>query len=417
MLALAALPRAALAQSGLAQVISKSQAEGVKKLVLVAVERGISSLPPSTGQAYSYDWNPEIETFERSGFAGPVSFRTPATIGPGHLSVRVASSFFSLSKHYDPIDYEFTDTSSKAKYYGRIGLEPRASVGIISTALTYGWSDSLEFNLNLPIVIADVSATQTFACACSEAVTRSYAPGIQSLAALDQGLAGGSLTLKKQPLQRMLLSDQELARQGLSKSQSASFSSGTSAGLGRAGLGVKWVLLTSRLVDVAFVPDLLLPSPSEDAYAGSDTFAVVPRMVAMGPGEGRYKLHLEAGYDYDFDVAELRRFEWRAGASAAFKSVTIDAGVAGATYAAETKWTSQSGTIPLMPGNPQLTANVDYRALGNANSGGGTTVDFLAGTRIEVVDGAMITGSVSVALDDSGLRADAVGTLAFEYYF
>ncbi len=58
----------------------------------------------------------------------------------------------------------------------------------------------------------------------------------------------------------------------------------------------------------AFSLGMALPSPSEDEYAGSASFAIYPRLIGAVPITDVVATRLDVGYEYDVDNSSLRRF-------------------------------------------------------------------------------------------------------------
>jgi hypothetical protein len=125
----------------------------------------------------------------------------------------------------------------------------------------------------------------------------------------------------------------------------------------------------------------------------------------------RVKLHVDTGYDYDFDNNELRRFVWNFGPSLALTWGTLDAGVGGSKFNQGITWTP--ATAPYASGNGNAGT---IQALGD-NALGSNYVDALGGIKIRLGDRSVISGAVNVPINDQGFRAAAVGTVAAELYF
>src|SRR5882672_5366874 len=60
---------------------AQCRADAASKMIVLGVQQGISSLPPTSGQSFSYEFNPELDTYVTSERLGPTSFRAPQTIG------------------------------------------------------------------------------------------------------------------------------------------------------------------------------------------------------------------------------------------------------------------------------------------------------------------------------------------------
>src|SRR5262245_57844797 len=86
----------------------QDRADAASQMIVLGVQQGISSLPPTSGQAFTYDYNAELGTFVESEQLGPTVLRSTQTIGANRLSLRFATSYFELGETFDPINYSAT---------------------------------------------------------------------------------------------------------------------------------------------------------------------------------------------------------------------------------------------------------------------------------------------------------------------
>src|SRR5262249_15695617 len=118
--------------------------------------------------------------------------------------------------------------------------------------------------------------------------------------------------------------------------------------------------------------------------------------------------------DYDFDVAELRRFVWDVGTSVAWNRFSVDVGVGGPKFDEGIQWTpSTARAVSGMSGplvDETITAQENNRLAPNF-------LDFLVGVKVRRSNSSVLSGAVNVPVNDEGLRPIAVGTVGFEYYF
>jgi hypothetical protein len=124
---------------------------------------------------------------------------------------------------------------------------------------------------------------------------------------------------------------------------------------------------------------------------------------------------MDAGYDYDFEEGELRRFVWNGGASVPVaRWLTFDFGAGGSIFDVPIRWTPSVST-GRGPSGELVTATVVPG--GEGNELGDEFVDFLGGFKVRLGDRAVLSGSVTTPLNSQGFRADAVGTIAIEGYY
>ena len=83
----------------------QARADAAGRMVILGVQQGISSLPPTSGQSIVYEFDPELSTFVPSEQLGPTSFRSTQTIGKGKWSLRGSMTYFRLHQTFGPIKY------------------------------------------------------------------------------------------------------------------------------------------------------------------------------------------------------------------------------------------------------------------------------------------------------------------------
>lgn len=144
--------------------VSQGQVDAVNQMIVLGVQQGISSLPPTSGQAFTYDFNDELGTFVESEQLGPTVLRSSQTIGANRLSVRFATSYFELGETFDPIVYQATGgpIPPGEKAYTSFGMSADANVVLFNLGATYGITDRIEATLNIPFSVVDARASEIF---------------------------------------------------------------------------------------------------------------------------------------------------------------------------------------------------------------------------------------------------------------
>lgn len=392
----------------------QSRTDAARQMIVVAIQQGISSLPPTSGQSFTYRFDEEIQSWQPTERLGPTSFRVPETIGQGNASVRVAGSYFDLDESFGPADYRAEDLDGNVLGFTKFGLDASARVGLFNLAANYGVTNRIELFINVPVVVTNVQASQSFLVALEDVnvpladVRVSVAPTIADVNALLKPSCTEFDCLRVRSAS-ISAYDNALRTNGFT---GLDFNEGTNSGVGRISIGGKALLYDAETFQVAFMPEFFLPSPSEAEFAGSDTPAILPRVVGAARLTELVRFHLDAGYDYDFEEDELRRFTWNVGSSLAFSRVTVDFGVGGSKFNSGITWTPDRADFGDANGN--IIGNVF--AVGD-NTLGDNFVDFLGGVKYRLTDRVVISGAVNVPLNDEGFRAAAVGTLAAEIYF
>lgn len=380
----------------------QDRANAARHMIVLAVEQGIASLPPVSGQAFSYEYDPATDTYARSKRLGPTSLRSTQTIGEGKLSLRLATSYMELADSFGPMTYALAPEDPSLpgpRGFAKFGLTAKAKVGLINLAASYGLTQRLELTLNVPLVVVDVQASQSFT---TRPDTLSVPPG--------QAVLSGAST--QEGLDELLRTGGLVFRRETFRDLGFSFNDGTHVGLGRISVGGKAVLYAGQRLRLAVTPEFFFPSPNEAQFAGSESASIAPRLVAQLSLAEWLKLHQDAGYDYDFSEAELRRFVWDTGVSVPLRRLTFDCGIGGSVFDTPIEWTPRVALGAATATFPATTAT----ALGD-NTIGDTFIDMLLGIKLRVSDHAVISGAVTVPLNDQGFRPAAIGTLAVEQYF
>ena len=127
----------------------QARADAASRAIVLAIQQGISALPPTSGQSLVYEYNPRTDVFDRSEKLGPFSIRAPETVGQGNLSLRAAASYFALPVTLGPIDYrlEFDDPEVSQPVFAKFGTKIDANVGVFDFTLNYGITRDIEANL------------------------------------------------------------------------------------------------------------------------------------------------------------------------------------------------------------------------------------------------------------------------------
>ena len=407
-LALAVLLAASPFRAGtlLAQTNSfgvQERADAAKEMIGLAVQQGISSLPPTSSQSFSYEYDPNKDTYLRSQRLGPTVLRSPQTIGAGHFSLRMAVSYFELADSLGPIDY-LVDSPTCAKGSAtRFGLDASVKVTLLNLAASYGLTNRIQVDANLPVVVTNAQASDRFLTfpdqtSQSEGVVACVAPRD----AIGPSLANHQLAI---------------GRLGFNRA-GAEFPDGTNSGVGRISIGGKILLYSGQRLRFAVAPEFFFPSPNEGELAGSASAAILPRVIVGVKVVEPLRVFLDTGYDYDFDHNELRSFVWNSGMSIANARASVDLGAGGSQFNQGIKWTPSSASFPACIAEPCSGTNVvpaTITAL-EGNRLGTTFVDFLFGLKLRVSEQATLTGAVNAAVNNEGFRADAIGTIALEWY-
>lgn len=384
--------------------LQQSQADAARRMIELGVEQGIASLPPSTGQSFSYEYSPERDTYVRTKHLGPTVLRSPDPLRNGAFSLRLAASYFEIDKSFKPIDYQ--TANPQGVLFTKFGLDARVRVALLNLAASYGITNRIEARISVPVVFADARAQAKYLVSKGDANTQP--PSEVDLAFLPDRNRLNQQICPAAPTCTLVYRQDSFKHLGLD-----SFGEGTNVGVGRISAGVKALLYKGQRVEVAVEPDLFFPSPNEAQLAGSNSFAVLPRVVGAFTITEWLRFYTDIGYDYDFDVQELRRFVWNSGASMPVGRWAFDVGVGGSEFQKAIKWTPDAAPV-IDPLNPRVTLGRFDKLADEDNALATTFLDFLLGVKMQIAENVVLSAAVVVPVDDAEFRPAALGTLAIE---
>lgn len=406
----AALAVTALLSIGAAQAQNPNQfggqdrANAASQLVLFGVDRAIAALPAVSGQAVTYEFDPATDAFVRATRLGSTVLPSTQTIGQGALTLQIAASYFEQSESFTPINYLFTrDDLPTEPIVAKVGLNVRARVTLINLAATYGLTQRIQLGISLPISVVEAQAQQVFS-------TRRSLLDLPPPQAVISGarVQNGNVQAAVKTLNQSLGPGKPLAlRTDTFSALGYDFNDGTHAGVGRIALGSKGLLYSYQRLQFAAAGDVLLPSKSEAEFAGPDSYAIYPRVIASLRPADAITLSTDLGYCYDFSHAELQRFAWTVGGSFGSERFSLDLGLSGSEYARSIEWTPA-----VVHGYPQTTGV----ALDDATTGT-TLVSAVLGGKVRVAEATVIAGGLSVPIVNLAFQPDVLGSLAVEYTF
>jgi hypothetical protein len=193
---------------------------------------------------------------------------------------------------------------------------------------------------------------------------------------------------------------------------------GSASGRSDVVIGGKGALLDRKSVQLAAGLDVRIPSGDELNFLGSGTFGVRPYVSFSR--QHRFSQHVNFGYQWNGDSI--------LNASAAGAKQTLPTDIfymAGASVEAKRRLTVTGDVIGKhFYNSPRLAAPtpVAIPNIGNALSvqpyvGGFTSTDLSVGFKYRTVSHLVVTGNVTMKLDDAGLRARAIPLGGLSYSF
>ena len=140
----------------------QDRSNAASEMIVLGVQQGISSLPPTSGQSFTYTFDPDMRTYVPCEQLGPTSFRSPQTVGAGRFSFRVATSYFELANTKAPIPYLAEQPPGTPFAVIGFGQQAHAKVGLLNLSMNYGLVNRFEVMLNLPVAIVNAQANEIF---------------------------------------------------------------------------------------------------------------------------------------------------------------------------------------------------------------------------------------------------------------
>lgn len=410
-IALVAFASVPAASAALAQEAPRALAAGGSATVVQVVQQAINILPPASSQAFYFDYDESLGVITSTERVGSTVFREPRTLPEGRWAVRGTAAYFGLSGRV-ATEYQQRDRQQFAAY----GTELSVNAGIFSLAATYGLTSSIELELGIPITIVDASQTLLLpvnpraleppvSCnfTSSRPCPRATVPTLQDARTLARGRP---VTFEEGGV------DKTVALTGVPTDviTPGSFSEGTSVGLGRVSVGSKVRFLSGEHFALAALPQVFLPSPSSDEFAGPDSTALAIGVLGSYAPESWLQAIVDVGYEWDTESTALTRFAWSAGVSLPTEHVTIDLGMSGSVYQNGVAWSPK--VLPDAEESRSLVA-VDEDAV-RLDS---TFAELLIGFKVPLGSALALSGSVAVPVDGAEFRPAALGTIGVEAYF
>ncbi len=380
----------------------QDRAEAAERLVRLAVQQGVTSLPPTAGQGAAYEYDAKKGTFVRSTVLGPSALRTTRSIGKGKLALRVATSYFEFEESFDPIVYQVEPQDPQLpgpRGFVGFGLQARAKTGIVTASATYGVGSRFDVSLTVPAVVVHASAAQDFSARPSTlSLPAMEAPvgGAPTREEFDAALGAGALVYRRESFSDL----------------GFDFEDDTHVGLGQVGLTGRALLFPGTRWRLGLASELFLPSPSADELAGSDSFAFAPRVVVERIVTRRGRLIFEGGYHYDFSEPELRHALGSGGVSWATSRWSVDCGVRGMVFDRAIAWS------PSLALGRQTNSFPATRLLALEDAALPTHfVDALVGAKVALHSKIALAGALQVPALGRSARPAAIGTLSIEFMY
>lgn len=345
----------------------------------LAVARSQSPVPSASG-AFRFAWDPDLDTFVRSGESlGSLLAERAPTLG---------KNTFTIGVSYSHIDFDTLDgdnlrrvrTTQPALSESYLDRLPPADRAIFADDVLLTELD-LKFSFDLIYLTAAYGITDNIDVSLALSINQAKMRGRAMAVILDPN---------DDPDQVVFAADQKGVVTN-AKVCDPPFSCAVDGfdesafGTGDLFLRSKWHFADTRFADFATVAVLTLPTGNADDFLGFHDVTFTPWLIASKPF-GRVEPHLNLGYSI------------RSG-----KDVSQAQWIAGADFRA-TNW---------------LTLAADFLGYHDDNRDGINDNIFQSalGFKINPFGEAVLGGSFQLPLNRDGLRADVIYTVQLEYTF
>ncbi len=384
----------------------------------------------STSAGYTYEWNPELEVLERSAKTfGPLFSERAVTLGRNKFNISASYTYIkfsqfngqNLDKITNRVENAFVPETGKTEYFGlfrgfdcdaqgncnhfagdqvRLNLDIEAQ--LFDVAFTYGVLDDLDVNIDVPVL-------------------RTYLRSAVSETLPDPRCLQNSADC------RLLLSEGGGDNNGFFIPPDQ-VSRGDKLGVGDIHFRAKWAPI-SNPVHLAGLFDLAVPTGDPADFQGTGDTRVGTSIVGSKDIFSFLEFHAQGGIEFNANNVDISQSRYAGGFTAqvaSFAALTVDF-LGRSEFGAQTR-IPNSGRLPAVrniDGVPTLTQPRDSLTNNDAFKGRPIFVDIkrndildlAVGGRFAIGDRAMILANFLVPLNQDGLRADFIPTLAFETNF
>lgn len=380
----------------------------------------------STSAGFTYEYNPELEIYERSARTfGPLFAERAVTLGKGRFNINASYTYLKFDQiNGNDLD-SLTSRVEQAQLNGQPGFaglvrpdlvgqfngltqdqvftEVTADLSIEAQitdfSFTYGVLDNFDLNIDIPIVrtYAHIGVDQQI-----------LDPRFSAL--LDPGFAASQPTILEGPAR-----DREDA-----------------VGIGDVRLRSKFLGLTGP-VRVGGLLDFVMATGDKNDFRGTGDWRLGSFLIASGTFLDIFEPHIQGGVEWNINDVDISQAKYGAGVTTQltdFAAITVDflgrsefgrlgnIKNSGRLPAVETVGgerrfvTDANGNLfdsngdPLFPGRP-LFADIKRNDV----------LDLALGAKLAITENAILFATVVLPLNQDGLRADFVPTAGFEASF
>ncbi|MGH8611810.1 MAG: transporter [Gammaproteobacteria bacterium] len=345
----------------------------------------------STVPGFTYTFNPDIQTFERSSSMGPVYFERPQSLGAGKFDLGLAYAFVNFEElegqdldglsfpglaHNDccpavgnPAQPGF-ETDTADLFFDEFDLESQ----VLSFFATFGITDRWDANILVPVVFTSLDIT-------ARAVLNDVS-----------GSATHFFPDATRTATRFIDDDK--------------------TGVGDLLLRTKYHLYQAPHLNVASALTLRVPTGDEDNFQGLGDFTVTP-FFSLAHERGPFDLHIGAGVEINTDDLDRSRVRYAAGVTyQMLQRVALLLDVIGSSGV---KTQELSVAVPTFLGaSPNPVPGVTQVQTAELRT---DLVDLAVGLKANVAESMVGFITFFVPLNDEGLRTEVIPAAGLEMSF
>jgi hypothetical protein len=394
----------------------------------------------STSAGYTYEWNPELEVLERSAKTfGPLFSERAVTLGRNKFNFNVSYTYIkfdefngkNLDKLVNNVEVARVPETGQNEYFGlfrgfdcdadgenclrqsgdRVTLDLDLEAQLFDFSFTYGILDSLDVNIDIPVVRTYLRSSVQQTLPDPRCLDPNISNSDDCQAVLDSGLGpnvvggqGGFFVFPP-----------EASRE-------------TSLGIGDIHLRTKWAPITNP-VRLAGLLDLGIPTGNAADFQGTGDSRIATTLIASRDLGSMIELHSQGGVEFNINDVDRSQARYAAGVTAqlaSFMAVTVDF-LGRSEFGAQGR-IKNTGRLPAVREIDGVDTLTQPRGELNSNENfkgrpffvdikRNDVLDLAVGGRFAIGDRAMILANFLVPLNQDGLRADFVPTIAIETNF
>jgi hypothetical protein len=402
--------------------------DAFSKAIAVQVANQIPTLSTSAG--YTYRWNPDLEVLERSAKTyGPLFTERAVTLGRNRFNVSAAYTYIkfsefngkNLDKLTNQVEKAFVPETGRTEYFGlfrpyqdvddpsitrlagdQITANLDLEAQLFDFSFTYGLLDDLDLNIDLPVLLtyARSSFQETLPDPRCLGTSEDCDIALATLGGDDNGF------FHLPPIETR----------------------STKLGLGDVRFRAKWAPITDP-IRLAGLLALAVPTGDPSNFHGTGDTRLGATLIASKDVFSMLELHSQAGVEFTCNDVDRSQARYAAGATAqltSFFALTADF-IGRSEFAAQARVPNE-GRLPAVrtiDGVPTLTQPLSELQNDNGFKGRplfvdikrNDVLDLAIGGRFSIGENAMIIANFLVPLNQDGLRADFVPTIAAEVSF